>query len=49
VYYDPARPERSVLRRGPNRVAYLLPVVSVVLLIFGVALVRLGIRLQRPA
>jgi hypothetical protein len=47
VYYDPARPESSVLRPGANRVAYLLPLVSAMMVLFGVALVRLSIRLGR--
>lgn len=47
VYYDPAHPEKSVLRRGANGVAYVLPVLSAALALFGVALVRLSARLGR--
>jgi hypothetical protein len=44
VYYDPDHPEKAVLRPGPNWLAYLLPVLSLIMVIFGIALVRLGIR-----
>jgi hypothetical protein len=47
VYYDPARPERSVLRRGANWLAYGLPLISALMILFGAALVRLSIRLGR--
>ena len=47
VYYDPAHPESSVLRRGANWLAYTLPVLSVLMALFGVALARLSIRLGR--
>jgi hypothetical protein len=47
VYYDPAHPERSVLRRGANWVAYGLPVLCAVMILFGVALVRLSAHLGR--
>lgn len=46
VYYDPARPERSVLRPGATWFAYTLPVLAVVMVLFGIALVRLFLRLQ---
>jgi hypothetical protein len=47
VYYDPARPEVSVLRPGANWVSYAVPLLSIVLILFGAALVRLSIRLSR--
>jgi DNA polymerase-1 len=47
VHYDPAHPERAVLRPGPNWLAYLLPVFSLGMLMFGIALVRLFLRLAR--
>ena len=47
VYFDPARPESSVLRSGANWVAYALPLLSAIMIVFGLALVRLSIRLGR--
>src|SRR5262249_50996946 len=47
VYFDPTRPECSVLRRGPNWVAYGLPLVSALMILFGVWLVRLFVGLSR--
>jgi hypothetical protein len=44
VYYDPTRPERSVLRRGPNWLAYSLPLISLGLGVFAIALLRLARR-----
>ena len=45
VHYDPAHPGSSVLRTGANWVAYAIPVLSIVLIVFGAALVRLSVRL----
>jgi len=47
VYYDPAHPESAVLRRGANWLAYLLPVLCAGMVVFGIALARLGLRLIR--
>lgn len=46
VYYDPAHPEKSVLRPGANWLAYGLPLISALMILFGAALVRLSIRLR---
>lgn len=46
VYYDPAHPEKSVLRPGANWLAYGLPLISVLVILFGAALVRLFTQLQ---
>lgn len=47
VYYDPARPMSAVLRKGANWLAWSLPFISVVFVVFGAALVRLGMQLVR--
>jgi hypothetical protein len=49
VYFDPAHPQRSALRRGANWVAYVLPVLSLILTLFGLALIRLSIRFYRES
>lgn len=45
VHYDPARPGNSVLRPGANWVAYTIPLLSILMVGFGAALVRLSLRL----
>jgi hypothetical protein len=45
VYYDPAHPERSVLRPGANWLANGLPLFSAIVVLFGLALVGLFLRM----
>jgi hypothetical protein len=47
VYYDPAHPQSSVLRPGATPMAYGIPLISAMMILFGIALVRMSIRLGR--